>query len=83
MQAVMNNMALRKDQVAFVLKWLASIVQIFGYTVTALHLTPLNMYLFLVGIFGWLVVGLLWNDRAIILIHVIALAAMVFGLVNG
>ena len=82
MQAVMKYFAPQKDQVAFVLKWVASIIQIFGYTATALQLTPLNMYLFLAGILGWFFVGVLWNDKAIMLIHIIALAAMVVGLLN-
>lgn len=83
MQAVMQHIGPQKEQIAFILKWVASFIQILGYTATAMQATPLNMYLFLVGITGWLVVGLLWNDKAIILIHVVALSAMVFGLVSG
>jgi hypothetical protein len=71
-----------KGQVAFVIKWLASVIQIFGYTATAFALTPWNIYLFLAGLIGWLVVGLLWNDRAIILIHLVAFGAMTVGLMS-
>lgn len=42
--------------------------------------TPLNLYFFTVGIVGWFIVGLRWNDRAIMLIHLIAAAAMLIGL---
>lgn len=65
-----------------VLKWTASAFQIMGYTATALALTPLNIYLFLAGLIGWFAVGVLWNDRAIMLIHVVALGAMIAGLVS-
>lgn len=82
MEAVINYFAPQKDRVAFVLKWVASLIQILGYTATAMQITPLNMYLFLVGIVGWFFVGVLWNDRAIMLIHVVALAAMVLGILN-
>lgn len=68
---------------AFGLKWAASIAQIFGYTATAFGWTPLNIYLFLIGLVGWFAVGVLWNDRAIMLIHVIALSAMITGLASG
>lgn len=68
------------DRFAFALKWAASIVQILGYTATAFGFTPLNIYLFLVGLIGWFIVGFLWRDRAIMLIHVVALGAMVVGL---
>lgn len=74
---------LDKEQTAFIVKWFASIVQIFGYTATALHLVPLNIYLFLVGITGWLIVGFFWKDRAIILIHIVALGAMLLGLMSS
>ena len=65
------------------LKWAASIVQILGYTATAFGMTPLNIYLFLVGLFGWFTVGLMWNDKAIMLIHVVALGAMIAGLISA
>jgi hypothetical protein len=64
---------------AFWLKWAASILQIFGYAATAFDVSPLNLYCFTGGLLGWLMVGVLWNDRAIMLIHAIALAAMIAG----
>lgn len=69
-------------KIAFVIKWVASIIQILGYTATAFDFTPWNIYLFLVGLIGWLSVGLLWNDRAIMLIHLVALCAMTAGLMR-
>lgn len=69
-----------KDRLAFNVKWGASIIQIMGYTATGFGLTPWNLYLFLVGVLGWFLVGVLWNDRAIMMIHVVALAAMVAGM---
>ncbi len=54
-----------------------------GYTATAFAMTPLNIYLFLVGLVGWFTVGLMWNDKAIMLIHVVALGAMVAGLISA
>jgi hypothetical protein len=64
------------------LKWGASIMQIFGYAATALGATPLNLYLFLGGLLGWFAVGYFWRDRAIMLIHVVALGAMLVGLMR-
>ena len=69
-------------QIAFALKWLASVIQILGYSATAFGLAPWNIYLFLVGLIGWFIVGVLWNDRAIVLIHLVALFAMFIGLVS-
>ena len=63
-------------------KWAASLVQIAGYSATAFGLAPLNIYLFLIGIAGWFAVGVMWRDKAIMLIHIVALAAMIAGLLS-
>lgn len=72
----------RGDRTAFVVKWVASVIQILGYAGTAFSWTPWNLYLFVVGVLGWLVVGVLWNDRAIMLIHFVALGAMLAGMAS-
>ena len=66
----------------FVIKWAASVFQIIGYAATAYGATPLNIYCFLIGLVGWLAVGIMWKDRAIILIHVIALGSMLMGILG-
>lgn len=65
------------------IKWIASAFQIAGYGATAFGMTPLNIYLFFGGLIGWFVVGVLWQDRAIMLIHVVAFAAMIAGLIGA
>lgn len=65
------------------IKWVASIAQILGYGATAMSATPLNLWFFLAGIIGWFIVGLRWNDGAIMLIHIVALGAMLVGLWVG
>lgn len=70
------------QSLAFTIKWVASIIQIMGYTATAFGWTPLNIYLFLGGLLGWFAVGVIWNDRAIMLIHLVALGAMFIGLAS-
>ena len=62
------------------IKWVASIIQILGYAATAFGLTPWNLYFFVVGVLGWFAVGVLWHDKAIMLIHVVALGAMIAGM---
>ncbi|MBM1690999.1 ubiquinone biosynthesis methyltransferase UbiE [Sulfitobacter geojensis] len=78
-----RKFSLSRDKAVLALKWAASIIQIMGYTATAFAMTPLNIYLFLVGLVGWFTVGLMWNDKAIMLIHVVALGAMVAGLISA
>ncbi|SNS76182.1 DUF6552 family protein [Tropicimonas sediminicola] len=71
-----------RSRTVFVVKWVASIIKILGYAGTGFGWTPWNLYLFLVGVLGWLIVGLLWNDKAIILIHLVALGSMLFGMAS-
>lgn len=61
------------------IKWGASIAQIFGYATTAMGAHPANLYFFAFGLAGWFYVGLRWNDRAIMLIHIVAAAVMLAG----
>lgn len=56
--------------------------KILGYSATAFGLEPWCIYLFLVGLLEWFLVRLLWNDRALILIHPGALSAVLAGLVS-
>lgn len=74
--------AINKDRLVFVVKWAASIVQILGYAATGFGWTPWNLCLFMIGVLGWFAVGIMWNDRAIMLIHIIALAAMIAGMAS-
>lgn len=64
------------------LKWAASAVQIAGYAATGLGLSPWNLYLFLIGVVGWFAVGVFWKDRAIMLVHLVALGAMLAGMAS-
>ena len=52
------------------IKWFASIVLIFG-AVNNMNLYPYNMYFQFVGITGWLIVGILWNDWSLICILIL------------
>ena len=72
-----------REATAFAVKWAASVIQILGYAGTAFGWTPWNLYLFVVGVLGWLIVGVLWKDRAIMLIHFVALGAMLAGMARA
>lgn len=72
-----------RETVVMFIKWYASIIQIFGYAATGFGFTPWNVYFFLVGLIGWFVVGVMWKDRAIILIHLVAFGSMIIGMSAG
>ncbi|WP_299933953.1 DUF6552 family protein [uncultured Pelagimonas sp.] len=72
----------RNDRSVDTLKWTASVAQIIGYTATGMGWLPWNIGFFLVGLLGWLMVGVFWRDKALILVHLVALVAMVGGVLT-
>jgi hypothetical protein len=64
-------------------KWVATVVQLVGYGLTGLAVTPWNIYAFVVGIVLWFVVGLMWRDRAIMVVHVGAFLSLMIGYMNA
>jgi len=66
-----------------IVKWIATIIQLIGYGLTGLNATPWNVYAFLVGIFLWFAVGVMWKDRAIMVVHVGAFISLLVGYLNA
>ena len=57
------------------MKWASSIVLII-----AMVMTTNNMYLQCIGVAGWLVVSIIWNDRALIIVNAVAVAIFLNGI---
>lgn len=83
MQSDTLALATPHERLVFAVKWGASAVQIMGYTATGFGWTPWSLYLFLVGVVGWFAVGALWNDKALMMVHLVALGAMIAGMASG
>lgn len=66
-----------------VVKWVATIVQLIGYGLTGLGWSPWNVYSFVLGIALWFAVGVMWKDRAIMVVHVGAFVSLVGGYLAG
>ncbi len=64
-------------------KWVATSVQLVGYGLTGMNLAPWNVYAFIVGIALWFAVGVMWNDRAIMVVHVGAFVSLVAGYLSA
>ena len=54
-----------------ILKWTSSIILSSGLCLTALNIYPLNLYVQLIGVLGWLWVGVLWKDYSIMFINAV------------
>ena len=63
-------------------KWAASITLIVAMILTANNLYPYNLFLHFLGIGGWLIVSVIWNDRALIVINAVALSIFTNGMIG-
>ncbi len=66
-----------------IVKWIATIIQLLGYGMTGMNLVPWNIYMFFLGIFLWFAVGMMWKDRAIMVVHVGAFVSLLAGFLNS
>ena len=64
------------------IKWFSSIVLLIGMVLTSNNVYPLNIFVHMIGLIGWLIVALMWNDRALIIINAVGVAIMANGLVG-
>ena len=63
-------------------KRIASVLLIVGTIVTSNNIFPLNLFFHAGGMLGWLVVSILWNDRALLVVNAVSLALLINGLVS-
>lgn len=66
-----------------VVKWFATAVQLVGYGLTGLNIVPWNVFAFIIGIALWFLVGVMWKDRAIMVVHIGAFIAILAGYLNS
>ena len=63
-----------RGDLSWYIKWASSITLIFAMMFTAVELFPINMFVANIGFIGWLIVGMLWHDRSLIVLIAISLA---------
>tara|TARA_E500000081_G_scaffold75378_1_gene76939 strand:+ start:631 stop:966 length:336 start_codon:yes stop_codon:yes gene_type:complete len=71
-----------KGDLSWYLKWASSVFIIIAMALTSANLYPINIVFHLIGVTGWLVVGMLWHDRALIFLNGVAIFVFATGLLN-
>ena len=64
------------------IKWVSSLFILIAMALTSAAIFPLNLMFHLAGVTGWLVVGMLWHDRALILLNGVAIFMFASGILN-
>ena len=71
-----------KGDLSWYIKWAASAFLIVGMILASANLYPYNIMVASVGVLGWLIVGMLWHDRALIVLNAVSLAIYLMGVVG-
>ncbi|WP_299677922.1 DUF6552 family protein [uncultured Roseobacter sp.] len=66
-----------------IVKWIATVIQLIGYALTGMGVTPWNIWAFFAGIILWFAVGAMWKDKAIMVVHVGAFLSLLIGYLNA
>jgi len=64
------------------IKWIATIGLIIGMVLTSNNIYPLNLYVNIVALVGWIIVAAIWNDRALIILNTVGLSIYANGVVS-
>lgn len=64
------------------IKWVSSVILMIGMILAANNLFPWNIIVQAIGIAGWLVVSIMWNDRALIVVNAVGVAILLNGFVG-
>ena len=65
------------------IKWISSVIVLCAMSIRGTpELVMYDLYLSCVGIFGWLLVSIIWQDRALILLNSIGLLFLLLTLIE-
>jgi|TARA_R110002126_G_C10079661_1_gene463643 hypothetical protein len=62
------------------LKWVATVFVVLGASLNAFDIEPYNVFVLLIGTALWMSVGLLWFDRALIVVNAAIFAIYLAGI---
>ena len=64
------------------IKWTASVIILIGMCLTSINFMPYNLFFHFVGVMGWLVVGVMRHDRALMVVNSVAAMIFFMGILN-
>lgn len=63
-------------------EWVSTGILLTGVALTAWNIYPLNIWVSLVGNAGWLIIGIIWKKRSLIVIQIVLTALYIAGLLS-
>ena len=78
----MSKLTDKKDAAWFI-KWVSSFIVITAMSLRGIEgMQVYDLTLSIVGVFGWLCVGMLWKDRALIILNAVGLVFLFRNLIT-
>ena len=71
-----------RGDLSWYIKWASSITLIIAMLFTSANMFPINLWIANIGFIGWLIVGMLWHDRSLIVLNSVSLAIYSLGILN-
>lgn len=71
-----------RGDLSWYIKWASSITLIIAMLFTSTNMFPINLFVANIGFVGWLIVGMLWHDRSLIVLNAVSLAIYSLGILN-
>lgn len=65
-----------------ILEWSSTVVLLIGVYLTAVNIYPMNVYISLVGNFGWLVVAVIWRKWSLLTVQLVIVALYMYGMLT-
>ena len=73
-----------KTGVTWYLKWFGTVITITGLTCRSMDIfVPYDLLLSLTGTISWLFVGILWNDRSLIVFNTVCSTILLSGVIRA
>ena len=72
-----------KGDLSWYIKWISSVIILTGMVLTSIPISPMNLYFHFRGVVGWFIVGMLWHDRALIMLNAVAAVIFATGILNS
>jgi hypothetical protein len=63
------------------IKWSSSFILSAGLVLTAFNIYPFNLYIQILGVVGWMIVGLLTKDKPITFVNTVGFFILLLGIV--
>ena len=77
-----NKKVTPRYDLSWYIKSASSITLIFAMLFTSANMFPINLWIANIGFIGWLIVGMLWHDRSLIVLNAVSLAIYSLGILN-